>query len=221
MLALAGALIASVLIARSVTQPIRRLQAGARRIAQGDREFRLEETSSDEIGQLAKDFNRMTATLAASEAEIHLHVATLEQRVAEKTKEVAQHAAELERANEELERFAYVASHDLQEPLRMVAGYTKLLGKRYSGKLDSNADEFIAFAVDGATRMQALINDLLSYARVTRKAREFEAIEGEKVVDRALANLHRSLADSGATVTRDPLPTLRGDATQLVQVFQN
>ena len=103
----------------------------------------------------------------------------------------------------------------------MVAGYTKLLGKRYSGKLDSNADEFIAFAVDGATRMQALINDLLSYARVTRKAREFEAIEGEKVVDRALANLHRSLADSGATVTRDPLPTLRGDATQLVQVLQN
>ena len=128
---------------------------------------------------------------------------------------------ELERSNAELEQFAYVASHDLQEPLRMVASYTQLLKKRYGGKLDADADEFIQFAVDGANRMQQLIQDLLAYSRVGSSHREPSTVSLEQVFDRATANLRAAIDSSGATVTHDPLPEVLGDETQLTQVFQN
>jgi PAS domain S-box-containing protein len=134
---------------------------------------------------------------------------------------LAHHAQELARSNAELEQFAYVASHDLQEPLRMVASYTQLLARRYRGKLDSDADEFIHFAVDGATRMQALIQDLLTYSRVGSRGKEFGPVELEAVFDRAVANLQRAIDESGTVVTPDPLSTVRGDDAQLVQLFQN
>ena len=114
--------------------------------------------------------------------------------------------ARLESSNKELEQFAYVASHDLQEPLRMVASYTQLLEKRYKGKLDSDADEFIAFAVDGVTRMQALINSLLMYSRVTTKGKGFDDSNFETIFDHVLANLHTTIEDSNAVITHDPLP---------------
>jgi light-regulated signal transduction histidine kinase (bacteriophytochrome) len=128
---------------------------------------------------------------------------------------------ELRRSNEELERFAYVASHDLQEPLRMVASYVQLLERRYRGKLDADADEFIAYAVDGARRMQTLINDLLAYSRVSTRGKDFEPTDCELVFDRAIANLRVMIAESGATVTRDPMPTVMADSSQLSQLFQN
>ena len=134
---------------------------------------------------------------------------------------VAQKAQELARSNADLEQFAYVASHDLQEPLRMVTSYTQLLAKRYGGKLDDDADEFIAYAVDGAERMRALISDLLAYSRVSTQASEPEPTDCEAVLDGALANLHEAIQESDAAVTRDPMPNVLADGPQLGQVFQN
>jgi PAS domain S-box-containing protein len=132
-----------------------------------------------------------------------------------------QKVEELNRSNEELEQFAYIASHDLQEPLRMVASYTQLLSKRYKGKLDSDADEFIAFAVDGASRMQRLIQDLLAYSRVGTKGNDLRDTSSEEALEQALINLRGAIEASGAQVTHDPLPTVLADEMQLVQLFQN
>jgi len=128
---------------------------------------------------------------------------------------------ELARSNQELEQFDYVASHDLQEPLRMVSNYTQMLSRRYSDKLDADANEFIGFAVDGAKRMQALIRDLLEFARVGTRGKAFKPTPLAKVVDDATANLAGAIGDSKATVTVDELPTLPCDSGQLTQVFQN
>ena len=134
-------------------------------------------------------------------------------------REEAQRA--LQRSNTELEQLAYVASHDMQEPLRMVASYLQLVAQRYQGKLDADADEFIGFAVDGAKRMQALINDLLSYSRVGTKARPLAPTDCEAIIATAIANLSVAIGESGARVTHGPLPVVMADAMQLTQLFQN
>lgn len=134
---------------------------------------------------------------------------------------LARRTEELAQSNRELEQFAYVASHDLQEPLRMVASYTQLLARRYQDKLDDDANEFIHFAVDGATRMQALINDLLSLSRIGTRAKPLEPCESDLSLSRALANLRLAIEESGAVVTHDVLPTVVADVSQLTQLFQN
>jgi PAS domain S-box-containing protein len=134
---------------------------------------------------------------------------------------LAKKVAELNRSNEELGQFAYIASHDLQEPLRMVASYTQLLGRRYKGRLDDDADEFIGFAVDGASRMQRLIRDLLSLSRVGTKGRELIDTSSEDALQQALRNLEAAIDESGAVITHDPLPNVLADEGQLVALFQN
>jgi light-regulated signal transduction histidine kinase (bacteriophytochrome) len=129
--------------------------------------------------------------------------------------------ADLERSNKELEQFAYVASHDLQEPLRMVSSYTQLLARRYQDQLDQDAHEFIGYAVEGAERMQRLIKDLLAYSRVGTRGRPLEKTDCEEVLEEALTNLRLTIEEAKATVTHDPLPTVMADESQLVQVFQN
>jgi PAS domain S-box-containing protein len=128
---------------------------------------------------------------------------------------------ELNRSNEELEQFAYIASHDLQEPLRMVASYTQLLSRRYTGRLGSDADEFIEFAVDGANRMQELIQDLLTYSRVDKKGHEVSEIPSDRALHLALVNLRNAIADSGALVTHSAMPQVKANEIQLTQLFQN
>ncbi|UCH89729.1 MAG: PAS domain S-box protein [Thermoplasmata archaeon] len=136
-------------------------------------------------------------------------------------KKLAQHAEELARSNAELQQFAYVASHDLQEPLRMVASYVQLLARRYKGKLDADADDFINFAVDGATRMHNLINDLLAYSRVGTRGNDFGLTDCTAVLNQAIANLQPVIEENKAIITHTCLPTIMADETQLVQLFQN
>jgi len=135
--------------------------------------------------------------------------------------ELANKGDELARSNRDLEQFAYVSSHDLQEPLRMVAAYTQLLADRYRGKLDENADKYIGYAVEGALRMQALIEDLLAFSRVGRNGIEHKETDCNAAIDAALRNLAAAVQESGVIVTRGPLPPLHADHFQLVQLFQN
>lgn len=215
-------------IARQVTKPIERLREAAVTIGTGDLSQRIKVTTRDEIGQLAREFNRMAVSLSGKEAQLRDYATQLEQKVEERTRELHKSeeelrktVADLERSNAELERFAYVASHDLQEPLRMVSSYTQLLEKRYKDKLDANAHDFINYAVDGAKRMQNLINDLLTYSRVGTRGKLFEPTDCKAVFDAAIANLDAAIKENKAKVTYDPLPMVMSDEGQLVQLFQN
>ncbi len=162
---------------------------------------------------------------ALSELADYLAVVLSESRARESRtrakKALAAKAEQLERSNTELEQFAYVASHDLQEPLRMVAGFTQLLARRYTGQLDEEADQFIGHAVDGVKRMQQLIQDLLSYSRVGSHGSEFEPVDMSGALQWALLNLAVAVEESGGRVTYGNLPKVSGDPTQLGQLFQN
>jgi signal transduction histidine kinase len=164
----------------------------------------------DEVVQLTRSFNSMRASLQAGADAVLTHDRELEQR-----------NEELARSNDELQQFAYVASHDLQEPLRMVASYLQLLDRRYAAKLDGDAREFMDFAVDGAKRMQVLINDLLAYSRVGSHGEPFASVDVNLAIGEVRRNLKALIDTRGAQVACDPLPTVRGDRGQFVQLLQN
>jgi PAS domain S-box-containing protein len=156
--------------------------------------------------------------------EVLAHVGTQLGRVIERARaeqQAQRRALELEHSNTRLEQFAYVTSHDLQEPLRMVTSYVQLLQRRYQGKLGSDADEYISYAVDGAARMQALIQDLLAYSRLDSDEQKFVRVSCEEALATAVQNLQMVIDESGATVTHDRLPQVQADAGQMVQLFQN
>ena len=156
-----------------------------------------------------------------AEEELKKHRDHLEELVNERTMELDNAIIGLKRSNQELEQFAYVASHDLQEPLRMVSSYTQLLERRYKDQLDQDARDFIFFAVDGANRMQHLINDLLDYSRVTTRGKPFAKLDLSTVLGHAIANLQKKIQETGAMIVNDDLPFVYGDEVQLVRVFQN
>lgn len=174
---------------------------------------------------------RLQSRVAALEQLLEVHEQTVREQsdkltrtlkqLKERAETLAQRTDELARSNRELEEFARAASHDLQEPLRAVSGFCQLLKSRYGGKLDAQADEFIDFAVDGAHRMQTLINDLLEYSRVGSRGGEFEPIDASSAFDKAMTNLHSAIRESGAKLTHSALPVLTADRMQLVQLFQN
>ncbi len=205
--------LAGFLIARSIARPLAGLTIAANRIAAGEMIDPPALWRRDEIGVLSTAVTRMVRSLRAlAEKERGLRVDLAEhQRV----------QGELRRSNAELEQFAYVASHDLQEPLRMVGSYTGLLKRRYQGKLDSEADEFIAYAIDGVTRMQALINDLLTYSRAGRGDRPLEDVDAGQALARAVDNLQTAIADKTALVSRGTMPRVIANTVQLTQLFQN
>jgi signal transduction histidine kinase len=190
------ALAVAIAVTLGISAPLRRLRASADRIAAGEMVEPGFTHRRDEIGSLSRAMTTMVRSLN-------------------------QQAAELKRSNADLEQFAYVASHDLQEPLRMVSGFTGLLKRRYGGKLDADADEYIEFAVSGANRMQSLINDLLSYSRVGREEVAAKAVDTQVALDQALANLQTAIEDRSAMVSRGQLPTVWANHGMLVRLFQN
>ena len=163
---------------------------------------------------MAESLQQRVAERERAEANLRTLNQHLEQRVAART-------LELKRSNEELEQFAYVASHDLQEPLRMVTNYLQLLENRYKTQLDPKAQDFIGIAVDGAVRMHQLIGDLLTYSRVGTAAKPLVPTNTNDALKNALLNLKVALDETAARVTIDPLPTIMGDPVQLTQLFQN
>ncbi len=197
-----------------ILTPIDRLRDGAEHIGRGGLAYRIEVIHQDEIGQVAVAFNQMAK-------ELQDLYTSLEQKIAERTVQLEQQATELARSNAELAQFAYIASHDLQEPLRMVSSYLQLLARRYKGQLDSDADEFIEFAVDGAMRMQQLIRDLLAYSRVGTRNEPFAVVDMNQICQQVLDNLQVAIQERNATIQMGVLPQLLADATQMGQLLQN
>lgn len=206
-----------VFLRRWVTDPLVSLAAEARIVADGDVHHRVDESGPGEVGAVARDVELMRERLvvlldesARARAELEASHAVLEAQT-----------EELRRSNRDLEQFAYVASHDLQEPLRKVASFTQLLGSRYRGQLDDRADQYIDFAVDGAKRMQRLINDLLGFSRVGRIGTEVTDVDMNHVFGQATADLASVIEETGAQVSAGDLPTLRGEAPLLTQLVTN
>ncbi len=191
-------------------RPLHRLAAEARLVADGNFEHRVTLNGPREVTDLAADVNSMRERILQALAESRQANTLLQE-----------HTGELERSNAELEQFAYVASHDLQEPLRKVASFTQLLQRRYAGQLDARADQYIEFAVDGARRMQALINDLLQYSRVGRTNREAALVSSDAALNQARSNVAATIEETGATVETGHLPLVLAELTLLTAVFQN
>jgi signal transduction histidine kinase len=215
LIAIAVALLLTVLVLafglwRSAILPLNRLAADARQVASGDFEHQVEPGGPAEMRAVGLDVNRMRERILAELSALQAAHADLEART-----------EDLQRSNSELEQFAYVASHDLQEPLRKVASFCQLLQRRYAGRLDAKADEYIGLAVDGAKRMQALINDLLALSRVGRTAQRREPVSCELLLNQAWANLASEVRRTHATIEVSALPAVLGEATLLTAAFQN
>jgi signal transduction histidine kinase len=210
-LILGGVLFAGYLLRRTITRPLERLGDEARRVAGGEFARPLAVPYGPrEIAEVGAEIDAMRQRIVEELADVRDAHVQLERQ-----------ALELRRSNAELEQFAYVASHDLQEPLRKITSFCQALQTRYGGQLDERADQYIEFAVDGAKRMQSLINDLLAFSRVGRGGRADEPVALDAALEAARKALTASLEHSHATVSADALPTVHGDAAQLTSLFQN
>jgi signal transduction histidine kinase len=212
-IAAAFALIVAVLavgLRFAAIRPISRLAEEVRTVARGDFDHPVRQSGPREVRELGADVNLMRERILQELSALKVAHVQLDQRT-----------VDLERSNTELEQFAYVASHDLQEPLRKVASFCQLLERRYKRQLDERADQYIAFAVDGAKRMQILINDLLAFSRVGRIVRDPVTVSCDLVLEQALANLSYTIEQTGATIEADPLPRVSAEVPLLTTVFQN
>jgi signal transduction histidine kinase len=212
----AGILLA-VLLRYLVTNPVRRLAGEVRRVAAGEYQHAVVTDGPSEVATLARDVDGMRRKIVKDLAEVE--AARLE--VEEARQRLEQQAAELTRSNRDLEQFAYVASHDLQEPLRKVASFCQLLQRRYEGQLDERADQYIGFAVDGAQRMQRLINDLLAFSRIGRVTSGFTDVDLNAIMEETVSQHEAVLQRTGGEVTWDPLPVVRGEEALLAALIGN
>jgi signal transduction histidine kinase len=213
---LAGAVLV-VLQQRLVVDPVTRLAAEVRLVARGDYEHEISGTGPPELARLSRDVDGMRRKIARELAD----VVAARRRIEEINATLEAQAAELTRSNRDLEQFAYVASHDLQEPLRKVASFCQLLQRRYAGQLDERADQYIAFAVNGAQRMQRLINDLLAFSRIGRATAGFRPVDLNRVAEETVASLDSMLERTGAEVTLTDLPAVRGEEVLLGTLLSN
>ena len=210
LLMIAALITTLIMLRRTVTLPISALARRVRHVAQGEFDAPVRGAGPRDIADLAGDIDSMRRRIVSELASLREAHEQLDERT-----------RDLERSNAELEQFAYVASHDLQEPLRKVASFCQLLEQRYRGQLDERADQYIDFAVDGAKRMQQLINDLLAFSRVGRTSGDFAPVDLDQAVRRALADLASAIDESGAKIDADDLPTVSGELSLLTLVFQN
>ncbi|MDO8144647.1 ATP-binding protein [Isoptericola sp. 178] len=204
-------------VRRGLTVPLATLAAEVRAASTGEHDHEIPPVGSGEVAALARDVEAMRRELVEQVADAR----AAHQEVEDAHLRLREQAAELERSNRDLEQFAYVASHDLQEPLRKVASFTQLLQKRYGDQLDDRADQYIAFAVDGAHRMQRLIQDLLSFSRVGRSGGRREDVDLSDVLDQVLSDLSHRLAEKDGEVTSDPLPVVEGERGPLTMLMRN
>jgi signal transduction histidine kinase len=212
------AILLAVLMRRAVTRPLAALTTACRRITEGNFSEAILPQGPKDVRGMAIDVDNMRQRIVDDLDTSQ----SAQKRLATQAQVLDQQAAELRRSNAELEQFASVASHDLQEPLRKVASFCQLLEKRYGDKLDERGVEYIGFAVDGAKRMQMLINDLLAFSRVGRPGASYTTVELGSALDAALANLAVAIGESSAEIVRPSrLPSVRGEDTLLVMLWQN
>ena len=195
---------------RAVLRPLSQVASDARRVADGDFEHQVGRTGPRELQGVGEDVELMRQRILRELSALRANNVTLEERT-----------LDLQRSNAELEQFAYVASHDLQEPLRKVASFCQLLQRRYSGRLDERADQYIEYAVDGAKRMQVLINDLLAFSRVGRSIESRELVDTGEALGQARANLAEARKDARAVIDAGELPVVLGEPALITAVFQN
>ena len=204
---IAGALLA---LRFTTTRPLRLLGRSARRVARGEFDHAIARAGARDVVELGDDVDSMRGRIVDELSSLR-----------DAHEQLDEQARELARSNAELEQFAYVASHDLQEPLRKVAGFCQLIEQRYGDQLDERGSQYVAFAVDGAKRMQQLINDLLAFSRVGRGMGERPLVAGDDVLRQAIASLEHAIEESGARIDAGPLPEVRGEPALLAAVFQN
>ncbi len=228
------ALIVGILGAKSVVRPLLKLKAATKNIAAGNMRLIKNINTKDEIGDLAISFNNMTKELEKSRTEIEDYNKTLEQKVYDRTldleknirkrkqieKKLITHTIELKNSNSELEQFAYIASHDLQEPLRTISSFVELFQKQYMGKLDPKADKYISYIMQSSGRMRVLINDLLDYSRIGNK-KELQQIDCNVILQEVKDDMRKTITDEKAVIETKDLPVIMGYQTEIKQLFQN
>ena len=207
----------AITLGNTITRPLRSLLLGAKRLSQDRLDVPVPVSARNEVGVVARAFNAAMERLGRQRADLQNEIA--ERQRAEEA--LTRANTSLARSNRNLEQFAYAASHDLQEPLRTIKNFTTLLERRYRNKLGEDANEFISYIVDGATRMETLIRDLLAYSRAVGSDSAPVLVDSNAALETALSNLHIAIESSGAKVTCDPLPHIMGNDPEMVRLFQN